>query len=57
MEMAGKFEIFKDARGEYRFRRKARHGQVIATDGGYKTRAAVENGIQSVQTNAQVPQW
>lgn len=50
--MAGKFELFKDARGEYRFRLKAGNGEVIATSEGYKTKASAENGIKSVQTNA-----
>ena len=50
--MAGKFELYKDARGEYRFRLKAANGEVIATSEGYKTKASAENGIKSVQTNA-----
>jgi uncharacterized protein YegP (UPF0339 family) len=50
--MAGKFEIFKDKRGEYRFHLKASNGEVIATSEGYKTKASAENGIKSVQTNA-----
>ena len=50
--MAGKFELFKDARGESRFRLKAGNGEVIATSKGYKTKASPENGIKSVQTNA-----
>jgi uncharacterized protein YegP (UPF0339 family) len=50
--MAGKFEIFKDKRGEYRFHLKAANGEVIATSEGYKTKASAENGIKSVQTNA-----
>jgi uncharacterized protein YegP (UPF0339 family) len=50
--MAGKFEIFKDKRGEYRFHLKASNGEVIASSEGYKTKASAENGIKSVQTNA-----
>jgi uncharacterized protein YegP (UPF0339 family) len=50
--MAGKFEIFKDARGEYRFDLRAANGEVIASSDGYKTRASPEKGIKSVQTNA-----
>ena len=50
--MAGKFEVYKDKRGEYRFRLKAGNGEVIATSEGYKTKAGAENGIKSVQTNA-----
>ncbi len=36
----------------YRFRLKAANGRVVAAGEGYKTKAAVENGIKSVQTNA-----
>lgn len=50
--MAGKFELFKDKRGEYRFHLKAANGEVIANSEGYKTKSSAENGIKSVQTNA-----
>ncbi|HKL11847.1 MAG TPA: YegP family protein [Clostridia bacterium] len=50
--MAGKFEVYKDARGEYRFRLKASNGQVIATGEGYKTKASCMNGIESIKKNA-----
>ena len=29
--MAGTFEIYKDQRGEYRFRLKARNGEIVAS--------------------------
>ena len=50
--MAGKFEITKDKRGEYRFRLKAADGEIIASSEGYKTKASAHNGIESVQKNA-----
>jgi uncharacterized protein len=50
--MAAKFEVFKDKRGEYRFRLKAANGQIIATGEGYKAKAGCENGIDSVRKNA-----
>jgi uncharacterized protein len=50
--MAGKFEIKKDKRGEYRFHLKAGNGEIIATSEGYKTKASALNGIESVQKNA-----
>lgn len=50
--MAGKFELYTDKSGEYRFRLKAGNGQVIAISEGYSTKAAAENGIESVKTNA-----
>lgn len=51
--MAGKFEIFKDKKGEYRFRLKAGNGEVILASEGYKKRSSCNNGIASVQKNSQ----
>ena len=50
--MAGKFELFKDKKGEFRWRLKAGNGEIIATSEGYKTKAGANNGIASVQKNA-----
>ena len=47
-----KFEMYEDKAGEFRFRLKARNGEVIATSEGYKTKASCENGIDSVKKNA-----
>ncbi len=47
-----KFELYTDKAGEFRFRLKATNGQVIAVSEGYKTKAAAENGIDSVKNNA-----
>jgi hypothetical protein len=49
----GKFEISKDKSGEFRFNLKAANGQVILSSQGYTTRAACDNGIESVKKNAQ----
>ncbi len=47
------FEIYRDARKEYRWRLKAANGQVIATAGqGYKARADCRHGIEVVQKEA-----
>ncbi len=43
------FEIFKDHRGEFRFRLKAGNGQIIATSEGYSSKQACLNGIDSVK--------
>lgn len=51
--MAGKFEIYKDKRGEFRFRLKASNGQVILASEGYKAKASCRNGIESVRKNSQ----
>ena len=47
-----KFEIYTDKAGEFRFRLKARNGEVIAASEGYKAKASCENGIASVKKNA-----
>jgi len=48
----GKFEIYKDKKGEYRFRLKAGNGEIIAESEGYKTKQGCMKGIVSVQKNA-----
>jgi uncharacterized protein YegP (UPF0339 family) len=50
--MAGKFEVYQDEQGEYRFRLKAGNGQTIATGEGYTTKKACLNGIESIRKNA-----
>ena len=47
-----KFEVYVDKAGEYRFRLKARNGEIIATSEGYKAKASCLNGIESVKKNA-----
>ncbi len=47
-----KFEMYTDKAGEYRFRLKARNGEIIATSEGYSAKAGCENGIESVRKNA-----
>ncbi len=50
--MAGKFEMYNDKAGEFRFRLKAGNGQTILASEGYKAKAGCENGINSVKENA-----
>ena len=47
-----KFEVYTDKAGEFRFRLKARNGEIIATGEGYKTKAACLNGVESIRKNA-----
>ena len=47
-----RFELFLDKAGAYRFRLRARNGQVIAVSEDYTTREACENGMESVRKNA-----
>lgn len=50
--MAGKFEIYKDKAGKFRFRLKAGNGEIIASGEAYESKAAAKNGVASVQKNA-----
>ena len=47
-----KFEVYVDNAGEFRFRLKARNGEIIATGEGYKAKASCLNGIESIRRNA-----
>lgn len=47
-----KFEVYTDKKGEFRFRLKARNGEIIATSEGYKKKDSCLNGIESVKKNA-----
>jgi hypothetical protein len=47
-----KFEMYTDKKGEFRFRLKARNGEIIAVSEGYKAKASCLNGIESVKKNA-----
>ena len=47
-----KFEMYTDKAGEFRFRLKARNGEIIAVSEGYVAKASCENGIESVRKNA-----
>lgn len=47
------FEVYKDAKGEYRWRLKSANGKVIATPGqGYKEKADCLDSIKSIQSEA-----
>jgi len=50
--MAAKFELYKDKKGEYRWKLLATNGQIIAVGEGYTTKEAAKNGIASVKKNA-----
>lgn len=52
VEKHPKFQIYTDKAGEFRFRLRAKNGQIIATSEGYKTMKACRNGIASVQKNS-----
>lgn len=48
-----KFEVYQDARSEFRFRLKAGNGQKILASEGYSAKAGCMNGIESVRKNSQ----
>jgi uncharacterized protein len=51
--MAAKFELYTDAKGEFRWRLIASNGQMIANGGeGYKSKVSAKAGIESVKKNA-----
>ena len=47
-----KFEVYKDKAGEFRYRLKARNGEIILSGEGYKAKASCLNGIDSIRRNA-----
>ena len=49
----GKYELYEDSIGQWRFRLKAANGEVIAVSEGYTTKEGAKNGIKSVRKNAQ----
>jgi uncharacterized protein YegP (UPF0339 family) len=52
--MNGVFEVYTDARGEYRFRLKAPNGEILLASEGYKGKAGCLNGIKSVKENCPI---
>lgn len=48
-----KFQIFKDSAGEFRFRLRARNGEIILRSSeGYVSKQGCKGGIASVKVNA-----
>ena len=50
--MAGKFELNTTTAGKFRFNLKAGNGQIILASETYESKAAAQNGIESVKKNA-----
>jgi uncharacterized protein YegP (UPF0339 family) len=50
--MGGKFEIYKDRSGEYRFRLKAANGEIVASGESYPTKQGAHRGVEAVQRAA-----
>ena len=53
--MAAKFEVYKDVKGEFRWRLVSSNGQTIATAGqGYISKESAKAGIEAVQKDAPI---
>jgi len=52
--MPAKFEVYQDAKKQFRFRLKAANGEIVATGEAYTTKRACMNGIASIKKNAPV---
>lgn len=50
--MAGKFEVYEDRSGQWRFRLKAGNGEIVATGEGYSSKSAVRQGCEAVRRAA-----
>ncbi|HZZ49339.1 MAG TPA: DUF1508 domain-containing protein [Pseudonocardia sp.] len=51
--MAGKFEVYEDRAGKFRFRLKASNGQVVAVGEAYESKSAALKGCEAVQRAAE----
>jgi uncharacterized protein YegP (UPF0339 family) len=47
-----KFEIYRDAGGEYRWRFRANNNEVVASGEGYRSRGDCEHAIQLIKEQA-----
>ena len=47
--MYPKFEIYKDVRGEYRWRLKAENGEIVAVSEGYTTKYGAQQSAKLVK--------
>ena len=52
--MPSKFEIYKDKKGEFRFRLFAANGEIIATGERYPDKAACKKGIAAIKKAAPI---
>ena len=50
--MPYKFEVYKDKKGEFRFRFKAPNGKNVFASEDYKTKTSVMKTIESIKKNA-----
>jgi uncharacterized protein YegP (UPF0339 family) len=48
----GKYEIYKDNAGKFRWRLRASNGEEIASGQGYESKESCMEGVKSVKKNA-----
>ena len=53
--MPGKFELYRDNAGEFRFRLKAVNGNIVLASEGYGSVTSAKKGAASVQANCESP--
>lgn len=46
------FQLFRDTRGDFRYRLRADNGETILASEAYTTKASALNGVESVRRNA-----
>jgi len=51
--MAGKFEVYEDKAGKFRFRLKAGNGEVVAVGEAYESKSGAVKGTEAVQRAAE----
>ena len=49
--MAAKIEIYKDKKGEFRFRYIASNGEPVFASEGYASKASAKSAIESIKKN------
>ena len=55
--MAGKFELYKDAKGKFRFRLKAGNGEIIAVGEAYDSKASARTALPRCRRMPRMPRW
>ena len=55
VEKNPKFEIYIDKGGQFRYRLKAKNGEIILSGEAYKAKAGLLNGVASIKKNAESP--
>lgn len=49
--VVSKFEVYKDKKGETRFRYRAANGEIVFSSEGYKAKASAMKSIESIKKN------